>query len=151
MSDGFEEEDPSFYTPLDTEYSTPVSSIVDLAMSRRELDPTLRGVREVATIPSLSSGLLGDVVPEGFGQTQDGLSTSPGEEDLHQEQAIQESVGIGQAVERDISMPEPVHASTGFRNSVWLSWEGTLGSGRNEGPWRLLPGCSDPLNDLRHA
>ena len=37
-------------------------------------------------------------------------------------------------------MPEPVLTSTGFRNSVKLSWEGSLGPRREETLWRHLPG-----------
>ena len=39
-----------------------------------------------------------------------------------------------------VCMQEPVHTSTGFRNSVKLSWEGSLGPRREETLWRHLPG-----------
>ena len=133
MSKEIPEEDPTFYTPLCTEYSTPFSSAVDLTMSRRELDPTLRGERD--TVPEPSTGFLGEVVP-GFEMAGNGMPTGPEDEDSHNvEQSPQESRGgLGKG------MPEPVLTSTGFRNSVKLFWEGSLGPRREETPWRDLPG-----------
>ena len=70
MSKEIPEDDPTFDTPLSTEYSTPVSSEVDLTMSRRELDPTLRGDRDL--LPELPTGLLGTLEP-GFEMAGNGM------------------------------------------------------------------------------
>ena len=107
-------------------------------MSRVDLDPSLRGEREADAIPLAATGLLGAVVPEGIGLAQGGLSSPPEEELL-------ESGGVAWTEEIGRSMQDPVHTSTGFRNSVKLSWEGSLGAGHNEGPWRPLP-RRGPLN-----
>ena len=139
MSKEFPDDHPTFYTPLSTEYSTPFSSEVDLTMSRRELDPTLRGDRD--RVPEPSTGLLGTLEP-GFEMAGNGMPTGPEDEDSRNvEQSPQESRGgLGKGI------PEPVLTSTGFRNSVKLSWEGSLGPRREETPWRHIPG-SDILGE----
>ena len=109
-------------------------------MSRVDLDPSLKGERELDTTTSAGAGLLGAVVPGSFGLVPGSLSSSPGEGDSRKEEHNPlESIGVEQSEELVRSMQDPVHTSTGFRNSMKLSWEGSLGTGQSEGPWRPLP------------
>ena len=59
MSKSLEESDPSLYSPISTEYLSPFSSVVDITMSRVDLDPSLRGEREADVMPTAGAGLLG--------------------------------------------------------------------------------------------
>ena len=85
--------------------------------------------------------MLGAVGTGDFGLASGSLSSSPGEgSSRREEQNPLVARGVEHSEELERNMQDPVHTSSGFGNSMKLSWEGSLGIGRNEGPWRPLTG-----------
>ena len=128
------------HSPLSAEFSTPKSSLVDLTMSRVDLDPSVGGERDtpvamdLETPSMIGEGLLGAVEPGDFGMNSGSATSSPGEESSRKEERhsmMAERMGQAKVLEQKI--PGPL-------GKYRLQWGGSLGTGLSEEPWRPLPG-----------